>query len=88
LVYDPFDEGKTGERAKQWRDDAHYAAVCKDILKAVYPQELLDAVTNPTERQQAERWFARKTGAGESAAKRMAALYVVLVEAAKPEANE
>jgi len=75
------DEGKTGERAKQWRDDGHYAAVCKEILKEVYPQELLDAVTDITQRAQAERWFANKTGVGASAAQRMAALYCVLLEA-------
>lgn len=75
------DEGKTGERARQWRDDGHYAAVCKEILKAVYPQELLDAVTDMSQRSQAERWFANKTGVGESAAQRMAALYGVLLEA-------
>jgi hypothetical protein len=75
------DEGKTGDRAKQWRDDMRYPSVCKEILKEVYPQELLDAVTGSTERDQAETWFAHKTGAGEAAARRMAALYCVLLEA-------
>lgn len=76
------DEGKTGERAKQWRDDEHYSAVCKEIQKEVYPKELLDAVPNPgQERSKAERWFANKTGAGTAAVRRMAALYEVIVEA-------
>ena len=74
-------EGKTGERAKEWRDDARYPAVCKSILQEVYPQELLDAVTDPTQREQAESWFSHKTGAGEGAVGRMAALYSVLLEA-------
>jgi hypothetical protein len=34
------DDGKTKERANQWRDDGHYPEVCKAILKEVYPPEL------------------------------------------------
>jgi hypothetical protein len=76
------EEGKTGERAKQWRDDGHYAAVCKEVLKEVYPKELVEAVSDPVQnRAQAERWFANKTGAGAAAVKRMAALYEVIAEA-------
>lgn len=74
-------EGKTGDRAKEWRDDARYPAFCKAILKEVYPQELFDAVTDPTQREQAESWFSHKTGAGEGAVGRMAALCAVLLEA-------
>jgi hypothetical protein len=76
------DEGKTGERAKLWRDDAHYAGVCTAILSEVYPDELLHAVPNPSEeRSKAESWFGHKTAAGAAAVKRMAALYEVIVEA-------
>jgi hypothetical protein len=76
------DDGKTTERAKLWRDDHHYPEVCHAILEDVYPKELLEAVTNPTEdRDAAKRWFARQSGAGDTAAGRMAALYSVLVEA-------
>ena len=35
-------EGKTGERAKLWRDDIDYPKVCDEIRKEIYPQELLD----------------------------------------------
>jgi hypothetical protein len=76
------EDGKTGERAKVWRDDEHYPGVCKSIVGEVYPTELKEAVPNPTvDRVRAERWFAQKTGAGDAAVKRMAALYAVLVEA-------
>lgn len=76
------EEGKTGERARSWRDDAAYPDMCKAMLKDVYPDELLQAVPNPSEdRAGAERWFANHTGTGESAAKRMAALYAVIAEA-------
>jgi hypothetical protein len=48
----------------------------------VYPEELLHAVPGPSaDRARAERWFAQKTRAGENAVRRMATLYVVLVEA-------
>jgi hypothetical protein len=76
------EDNRPTERATLWRDDEHYADVCKAILKEVYPQELLDAVSDPnTNRVQAERWFANHTGAGEAAVKRMAGLYAVLAEA-------
>lgn len=76
------EEGKTGERAKQWRDDDRYPDVCKAMLQEVYPRELLEAVPNPSsDRARAERWFANQTGAGDAAVRRMAALYEVLTEA-------
>jgi len=74
------EDGKPTDRAKEWRDDARYPAVCKSILKEVYPQELLDAVSDPTQREQAESWFSHETGAGEAAVARMAVLYCVLLE--------
>jgi hypothetical protein len=76
------EEGKTGERAKRWRDDEHYGDVCKEIQKEVYPSELSSAVTDPAkDRAKAERWFAQKTGAGHAAVGRMAVLYAVIVAA-------
>ena len=76
------DEGKPKERAKLWRDDEHYAAVCRAIIKEVYPEELLHAVPDPkANREQAKRWFANHTGTGSAAAGRMTALYTALVEA-------
>src|SRR5439155_9073522 len=63
------EDGKTGDRALLWRDDEHYPAVCKEILKEVYPDELLQAVPNPTaERDKAERWFENHTGPRHGAA--------------------
>lgn len=75
------DEGKPTSRANFWRDDGHYAGVCKDMLDGVYPAELREAVPDPNaNRPSAERWFANRTGAGEAAVRRMAALYALLVE--------
>src|SRR5881275_2275864 len=35
------EDGKTGDRARLWRDDQSYPSVCKETLKEVYPSELL-----------------------------------------------
>jgi len=74
-------EGKTGERAKQWRDDTRYPDVCREIFQELYPQELRAAVTDTTQRDDAENWFANDTGTGEAAAGRMAQFYMLLLEA-------
>jgi hypothetical protein len=75
------EEGKTLDRARQWRDDAQYKQVCDEIRKEVYPPELLEAVPNPSEeRGAAERWFANHTGAGEAAVRKMVASYTLLSE--------
>lgn len=75
------EDGKTGERARLWRDDVSYPEVCKAMLNETYPDELLQAVPKPSaERASAERWFANHTGTGEGAAGRMALLYTVIAE--------
>jgi len=76
------EEGKTGERAKRWRDDEHYTEVCREIRKEVYPQELSEAVPDPVkDRTKVERWFAQKTGSGTVAVRKMAVLYGVIATA-------
>lgn len=76
------EDGKTGERAKRWRDDDQYGQVCKEILIEVYPEDLIHAVPDPaTHRDKAEKWFANHTGTGEQASRKMAALYTVIAAA-------
>ncbi len=76
------DDGKTLDRARQWRDDAQYAEVCKQMREEVYPQELLDAVPNPSmDRDAACRWFANSTGKGQVAVNKMVTVYSLLVAA-------
>src|SRR5690242_14567478 len=41
------DEGKTGDRAREWRDDASYSKVCADIIAELYPDDLIQAVPDP-----------------------------------------
>jgi hypothetical protein len=70
------------EMAKAWRDDDHYADVCRQIRERIYPEELMAAVSAPSkDRSAAERWFAHNTGKGTSAVGRMAQFYTVLMEA-------
>lgn len=82
-------DGKPLERAKRWRDDGEYPAVCEEIRKEIYPQDLLDAVPEATtDRQAVERWFANQTGVGEVAARKMASFYMILAEADPAKAPE
>lgn len=69
-------QGTPTPRANGWRDDELYAQICKEIREEVYPQELRDAVPDPSSAGDAARgWFMRATGSGESAAGKMASLY-------------
>jgi hypothetical protein len=75
-------DGKPFERAKRWRDDEQYPSVCEEIRQEIYPSELVHALTPPSpDREAVERWIANKTGSGESAAGKMASLYLRLCEA-------
>jgi hypothetical protein len=78
-------DGKPTDRAIKWRDDGKYAEVCHEIRNEIYPQELLDAVsTPPVDRQAVQRWFANRTGAGEVAVNRFAAVYELLTTTELP----
>lgn len=86
------EDGKTMDRAKQWRDDTQYADVCQDIIQNIYPSDLTDAVPDPSkDREAASRWFANHTGSGTSAVGRMVSTYALLAEAnaeAEPESKQ
>ena len=73
------DGGAPTDRAKLWRDDASYSEVCSLIRSELYPPELLDAIPGPEiDKVSAERWFMTKTGCGEQAAGKMAAMFALL----------
>ena len=75
-------DGKTTDRAKQWRDDEQYHLACEAIRQEVYPQELLDALPPPSpDRDSVIRWFASSTGVGAIAARQMALVYMLLCKA-------
>ena len=81
-------DGTPTPRANDWRDDERYAQTCKAILEEIYPQDLRDAVPNPSSAgDAAEGWFMRTTGCGQSAARKMASLYSLLA-AGDPSADQ
>ncbi|SRR6266567_5581093 len=70
------------ERARRWRDDEEYPKVCQEIREEIYPSDLLAAFPDAdASRERVERWFANKTGHGESAVGSMASFYLLLAEA-------
>ena len=76
------EDGKTGELVKQWRDDKQYSSICEKLRKKLYPDELLNAVSKPSEDREAViRWFANHTGAGKTAVGRMVAIYLTISDA-------
>lgn len=72
------EESKCTERANIWRIDEKYTQVCQDILKDVYPQELLDIGTSPENRNSIFNWFKSKKGAGDSQASKLTQMYLLL----------
>ena len=75
-------DGTTTSRATRWRDDTDYPQVCREIREEVYPQDLLDAVPEPSsDRMAAERWFMSTTGCGKDQGRRLARTYVLLTRA-------
>ena len=77
------ESGSIQDRAFKWRDDEQYEKVCNEILKEIYPQELIDLYPKPTndDKEPISRWFANKGKVGEATSKIMASFYILLSEA-------
>ena len=76
------EDGKPKDRAVKWRDDKHYSEVCESIRNEVYPQELLEVASDAeSDQERARHWVANNTGLGESAVRRILAVYQLLLEA-------
>jgi hypothetical protein len=71
-------EGKVTERANNWRVDDLYQHVCQQIIEEVYPPELLAATEDTLDRNFIAAWFMRRTGVGQMAAHKNAAIFEVL----------
>lgn len=83
------ENGNPTELANKWRDDKEYPKVCEEIIKNVYPQELLDAVPEPIKyKESAKRWFTNRTRAGKSAVSKIASFYFLLCQAEPAKAKE
>jgi hypothetical protein len=77
------ENGKTTDRANNWRFNEEYKAVCEEIRQEIYPQKLLDAFHDPASisRTALENRFKNDARVGDSAAKQMAILYLLLLRA-------
>lgn len=69
------DENKCTDLANRWRLDDTYISACEEIRNRVYPPELIDI---GTERGAVTTWFMNKSGAGESQAGKLTALYLLI----------
>lgn len=75
-------DGHPTERAHLWRVDSTYPEFCRMLREEIYPPELFAAVPDPkADQARAVDWFMRTSGVGEAAARRMARLYEMLVDA-------
>jgi hypothetical protein len=79
------EEGKATQLAQRWRLDESYAGAVTDLIKASYPEGLVDvAPPGDAERQKVVSWFQRE-GLGQGAAGNKAATYLLL---SSPTPNE
>lgn len=69
------EENKCTNLANKWRLDDSYAEACNEMRGHVYPAELTDI---GTDRDAISTWFMNKSGAGESLANKLTALYLIL----------
>ncbi|NPV00637.1 MAG: DUF5343 domain-containing protein [Brevinematales bacterium] len=72
-------DGKPTDRANNWRIDSSYSQTCKEILKEVYPQELIDLYSgNDVNRELVKEWFKNSAALGDNTAGQCASLYIIL----------
>ncbi|HVQ39271.1 MAG TPA: hypothetical protein VMS31_17155 [Pyrinomonadaceae bacterium] len=72
------DEGTATEIALSWRMDETYRDATNQMLRAAYPEQLVDlAPPGSADRGQVERWFMTK-GLGQGTAKNKAATYILM----------
>lgn len=74
------EHGATTDLANRWRQDSTYPQACEEMLKATYPQELLDLFPEKDfDRAKAREWFKSTKKLGENAANKAASLFAILV---------
>ncbi|HPG92840.1 MAG TPA: DUF5343 domain-containing protein [Clostridia bacterium] len=72
------DNNKTTQRSKDWRLDEKYTQVCNDILKDVYPQNMLELFPDANaDREEVKRYFLAQ-GLGESAVNNSTIFFMLL----------
>lgn len=76
--------GNPTDLANNWRVDDSYPQVCKTIFEGTYPTSLREIFTdpNPTKEKRSKLidWFTRNAKVGISAARKMTAIYLLLLK--------
>jgi len=80
------EDGRPTEVAKKWRMPETYREASDELLRSIYPEELLDvAPPEDGDRDKAVRWFMTAAGLGEGSAKNKAATYLMIGGAELPD---
>jgi hypothetical protein len=70
------------ELARKFRDDSLYSEFCQEVISKNYPQEVRDVFPDKNiDREKVKSWFMNYSGVGSSAAQRIVAFYILLLEA-------
>lgn len=73
------EHGAPTDLANRWRQDPTYPQACEEMLKATYPQDLLDLFPEKDfDRTRAREWFKSTRRLGENAANKAASLFAIL----------
>ncbi|MCW2960128.1 MAG: hypothetical protein JWM90_515 [Thermoleophilia bacterium] len=83
-------DGKpSGELVHDLRDDSTYPSACRTVLEATYPDAIRSAWDDPdADPEQVANWFMRNAGTGAAMAKLQAKLYLLLLKAELPSADD
>ena len=80
------EDGKPLDVAKKWRMDETYREASDQLLRAAYPEELIDtAPPDGDDREKAVRWFMQVADLGEGAARNKAGTYFMIGGAEPPD---
>jgi len=76
------DDGNLTKLGKLWINDDYYSEVCQELIKDVYPIELIEGIPNPVyDRDKVRNWFQKMTNNQQSFVYQMAATYILLSKA-------
>lgn len=73
------DKGRPTPLANEWRLDERYPDVCAEIIRQVYPAEMVSLFNgSDVDRNKLKAWIMRTLGVGTSSANQLASTYLLL----------
>lgn len=86
-------DGKTNtEKANQFRSDDLYPKFCENLVKELYPTEMVEAFPDiSSDKEKVKNWVMRHTSVGEAGANKIVAFYYLLLDGNpenKPDSNK